>query len=160
MLVEFLLLTILPYSLLAFSWVMFIDYFLVLPFTMRRTKGVVVGHESNTDSKGETIYAARFSYIANGKEHEAVNDMWHSHQHPDIGTTISIEYIRGNEQHAHFVSRFRKLYIAGFFALALYAIYAVTSKQGISNIGVIIFASLSMLLIFGVLRRHKKQLQQ
>lgn len=160
MIVEFLLLTILPYSLLAFSWVMFIDYFLVLPFTMHRTKGVVVGHECNTDSKGKSIYAARFSYIANGIEHESVNDMWHRHKQPNIGTTIPVEYIRGNEQHAHFASRYRKLYIIGFLALALYAIYAVTSQRGISTTGVIIFTSLSMLLIFGVLRRHKKQLHQ
>ncbi len=160
MLVEFLLLTILPYSLLAFSWVMFIDYFLVLPFTMHRTKGIVVGHESNTDNKGEAIYAARFSFIANGIEYQTVNDMWHRHKQPNIGTTIPVEYIRGNEKHAHFVSHYRKLYIIGFLALSLYAIYAVTSQRGISTTGVIIFVSLSMLLILGVLRRHKKQLLQ
>ena len=148
MVVEFLLLTLLPYTLLAFAWVMFIDYFLVLPFTMRRTKGVVVDYASNTDSHGETLYAARFTYIANGAEHETVNDMWHRRKQPDIGATVPIEYIQGNEKHAHFVSRYRKLYVIGFLGLALYAIYAVTLQQGISNIGVLIFAGISLLLIF------------
>ena len=160
MVVDFLLLTLLPYTLLAFAWVLFIDYFLVLPFTMQRTQGTIIGHESSTNNRDETIYAARFSYYVNGIEYESVNDMWYRHEHPAVGTTIPVEYIRGNEQHAHFVSRFRKLYILGFLVLALYAIYAVTSAHGISNIGTIIFSTLSMLLIFGVLRRHRKQLQQ
>ncbi len=155
---EYFLLTILPYTLLAFAWVMFIDYILVLPFTMRRTKAEVTGHASQLNNQGDTLYAARFRYSINGINYESVNDMWHRSPRPDIGTSVKIEYIRGNEQHAHFVNHFRKFYVLAFLGIALFAIYAVTNKFGISNTGIIIFSVLSMLLIVGVLNRHKKNL--
>ncbi len=85
-----------------------------------------------------------------------MSNFWQRTQTPGLGAGVEIEYLAGQPQHAHFVSKARKYYLLAFLALTAAAVYAVLDRFGPSIPGTSTFLLFTLLLGLGVARRQRK----